>query len=34
VEYRGWPELYHEIHNEPEQAEVLEVMVEWLNGKR
>jgi alpha-beta hydrolase superfamily lysophospholipase len=31
VEYRGWPELYHEIHNEPEQAEVLEFIVEWLN---
>lgn len=26
-----WDGLYHEIHNEPEQAEVFRVMVEWLD---
>jgi alpha-beta hydrolase superfamily lysophospholipase len=26
-----WDGLYHEIHNEPEQAEVFKVMVEWLD---
>jgi alpha-beta hydrolase superfamily lysophospholipase len=28
---RPWPELYHEIFNEPEKAEVLGVLTEWLN---
>jgi len=28
---RPWPELYHEIFNEPEKAEVLAVLTEWLN---
>ncbi len=27
-----WEGLYHEIHNEPQQAEVLRVMIEWLNA--
>ena len=26
-----WDGLYHEIHNEPEKAEVFRVMVEWLD---
>jgi lysophospholipase len=26
-----WDGLYHEIHNEPEQAEVFKVMIEWLD---
>jgi alpha-beta hydrolase superfamily lysophospholipase len=26
-----WPGLYHEIHNEPEKAEVLAFMVSWLD---
>jgi len=28
---RPWPELYHEIFNEPEKAKVLAVLTEWLN---
>lgn len=28
-----WDGFYHEIHNEPEQAEVLGEMVAWLNTK-
>lgn len=28
---RPWPELAHEIFNEPEQAEVLRVLTDWLN---
>jgi len=28
-----WDGMYHEIHNEPGQAEVFKVMIEWL-GKR
>ncbi|MEO6278257.1 lysophospholipase [Roseateles sp.] len=31
VATRPWLELYHEIFNEPEQAEVLNVLTEWLN---
>jgi len=31
VTLRIWNGFYHEIHNEPEQAEVLQVMVGWLN---
>lgn len=31
---RWWEGLYHELHNEPEREEVLEYMVEWLNGLR
>ena len=26
-----WDGLYHEIHNEPEQAEVFKVMIAWLD---
>jgi alpha-beta hydrolase superfamily lysophospholipase len=32
VTLRIWENLYHEIHNEPEQAEVFKVMIEWLDG--
>jgi len=28
---REWPRLYHEIFNEPEQAEVLQVLADWLD---
>lgn len=31
VATRHWPALYHEIFNEPEQAEVLAVLTDWLN---
>jgi alpha-beta hydrolase superfamily lysophospholipase len=31
VATRPWPELFHEILNEPEKAEVLAVLTEWLN---
>ncbi len=31
VTLKLWDGLYHEIHNEPEQAEVFKVMVEWLD---
>ena len=30
VTLRVWPELYHEIHNEPERAEVLATARDWL----
>jgi len=31
VTLKLWSGLYHEIHNEPEQAEVFKVMIEWLD---
>jgi alpha-beta hydrolase superfamily lysophospholipase len=31
VTLRIWDGFYHEIHNEPEKAEVLKVMVDWLD---
>jgi acylglycerol lipase len=27
-----WDNLYHEIHNEPEQNQVFQMMVHWLDG--
>ena len=30
--YKPWAGLYHEIHNEPEQSEVLRTMIEWLDA--
>ncbi len=27
-----WDELYHEIHNEPEQGQVFTYLLDWLNG--
>ena len=31
VATRPWPDLFHEIFNEPEKAEVLKVLTDWLN---
>ncbi len=33
VTTRLWEGHFHEIHNEPEQAEVLKAMVEWLDAQ-
>jgi len=30
VTLKLWDGLYHEIHNEPEKAEVFKVMIEWI----
>jgi alpha-beta hydrolase superfamily lysophospholipase len=30
--FRLWPGLFHEIHNEPEQAEVIAQIVSWLEA--
>jgi alpha-beta hydrolase superfamily lysophospholipase len=32
VTLKLWDELYHEVHNEPEKAEVFRFMIEWLDG--
>jgi alpha-beta hydrolase superfamily lysophospholipase len=37
VEYREYPELYHEIHNEPEHAQIFQDIELWISqrlGKR
>jgi alpha-beta hydrolase superfamily lysophospholipase len=31
VTLKLWDDLYHEVHNEPEKAEVFQFMVEWLD---
>ena len=28
-----WDGLYHEIHNEPEQQQVFETMIAWLEAQ-
>jgi len=28
-----WDELYHEIHNEPEQADVFKFMINWMDAQ-
>ncbi len=33
VTWRAWDGLYHEIHNEPEKAEVLEAMAAWMDHR-
>lgn len=33
VDFRGWPGGFHELHNEPEKAEVLKVITDWLGSK-
>jgi len=29
--YKEWDGLFHEIHNEPEQQQVVAFMIDWLN---
>ena len=29
-----WDDLYHEIHNEPEQGEVFAYLLDWLKSKK
>ena len=33
VTLKLWEGLYHETHNEPEQAEVLKFLIRWLDGQ-
>jgi alpha-beta hydrolase superfamily lysophospholipase len=33
VTWRAWEGWYHEIHNEPDRAEVLKVMTTWMNAR-
>lgn len=33
AEFKSWPGLYHELHNEPEQKEVLQYVLDWMLGK-
>jgi acylglycerol lipase len=30
--YKEWDELFHEIHNEPEQQQVFAYMIDWLDA--
>jgi len=31
ITYKEWPGYYHELHNEPEKADVLKTMIGWLD---
>lgn len=31
VTYKRWEGFYHEIHNEPQKAEVVQTMVDWIS---
>ncbi|MEA5079973.1 MAG: alpha/beta hydrolase [Anaerolineaceae bacterium] len=31
VTHKEWPGFYHELHNEPEKADVIKTMIDWLN---
>ena len=33
VEYREYPGLYHEIHNEPERAQVFQDIETWIKQR-
>ena len=33
VAHKSWEGLYHEIHNEPEQKEVFDYTINWLEEK-
>jgi len=33
VTLKLWDSLYHEVHNEPEKAEVFKFMIEWLDER-
>jgi alpha-beta hydrolase superfamily lysophospholipase len=33
VTWRAWEGWYHEIHNEPQKAEVMKVMTVWMNAR-
>jgi len=33
ITYVEWPNLFHEIHNEPEQKEVLDTMTRWMQDR-
>ena len=33
VEYRTWVGLFHELHNEPEKARVVQTMVDWVGAR-
>lgn len=32
VTLRMWPDMFHEIHNEPDKEKVLKVMTDWLDA--
>ena len=31
ITFRKWDGFYHELHNEPEKAKVIEAMIDWLD---
>lgn len=33
ITYKRWEGLYHETHNEPQKAQVIQAMVDWINQR-
>jgi len=33
VTWKSWDGLYHECHNEPEKAQVIQAMIDWMDSK-
>ncbi|QQS29772.1 MAG: lysophospholipase [Sphingobacteriales bacterium] len=33
VEFKSWPGFFHELHNEPEQNEVFDFVLNWIDSK-
>jgi len=33
VTWKSWEGLYHECHNEPEQQQVFQLMIDWINAR-
>ena len=33
IEFKSWPEKYHELHNEDIRSEVAKTVIDWLNRK-
>jgi alpha-beta hydrolase superfamily lysophospholipase len=31
--FRAWPHGFHELHNDPDKAEVLKVITGWLGAR-
>ncbi len=33
IDWRPWPGLFHELHNEPEKRQVWQAVLDWMGGK-
>jgi alpha-beta hydrolase superfamily lysophospholipase len=33
IQFKSWPDCYHELHNEPEREEIFNFTLNWINEK-